>query len=270
MSECLWKTETVDCNEIFSETITDSGVCYTFNGIAANNLYRTENLQGEFAYSSFSEMPIEWFRESGYLSGSDLYAYPERPLGKGMKFGLEISLVSYLFGDNFFCNGPRDGFRVLVHPPDEVPTLDHFSHRVAMRDTMSLTIKPHITETSPSLRYQAHEDRQCFFENERYLRFFKIYNQHNCITECLVNFTYSLCGCVKFSMPRSADMRECDASEIDCYSGAYMKMYAQQVKGENSHPCGCFTACTFLSYDVEISNQPVNVRAYLRAFNYSV
>lgn len=43
--------------------------------------------------------------------------------------------------------------------------------------------------------------RQCFFNNERYLRFFKLYTQANCELECLTNHTLKECSCVKFSMP---------------------------------------------------------------------
>lgn len=43
--------------------------------------------------------------------------------------------------------------------------------------------------------------RQCFFDTERQLRFFKIYTQRNCELECLANFTVKTCGCAKFSMP---------------------------------------------------------------------
>ncbi|XP_055607832.1 sodium channel protein Nach-like [Uranotaenia lowii] len=131
-----------------------------------------------------------------------------------------------------------------------------------------MLIKPKTTTTSRSLRMQPYQDRQCFFENERYLRFFRIYNQHNCIQECMVNFTYNLCGCVKFSMPRSADMRECDASEIGCYSGAYLKMYAQQIGKNISNPCGCLPACMSLSYDVEISSTPMDIGSYVRALGF--
>ncbi|XP_055590900.1 pickpocket protein 28-like [Uranotaenia lowii] len=164
--------------------------------------------------------------------------------------------------------GPRNGYQVLIHPPDEAPTLEHFHYHLALGSSMTLTVKPQLTETAPALRSQRLEHRQCFFESERYLRYFKIYNQHNCMQECLVNFTYKLCGCVKFSMPRSADMRECDASEIDCYSGAYMKMFAREVGGNNDHPCGCLPACTSLSYEVEISSQPYSVQAFVEALGF--
>ncbi|XP_055589907.1 pickpocket protein 28-like [Uranotaenia lowii] len=261
----MWANELYSSNTLWPETITDSGICFTFNAVAAENLYRLENLHNGFSYSGASGESNDWFRESGYRSDSNLDAHPKRALGPGIPFGLWLELFTFLKDEDLFCNGPSNGFKILVHPPDEVPTLDHSHYRLGLGDTMTLTIKPQTTTTSSALRSQSVQHRQCFFENERYLRFFKIYNQHNCIQECLANFTYSLCGCVKFSMPRSVDMRECDASEIDCYSGAHMEMYARTVGKINDHPCGCLPACTSLSYDVEISSQPFDVAATLNA-----
>ncbi|XP_055589371.1 pickpocket protein 28-like [Uranotaenia lowii] len=167
--------------------------------------------------------------------------------------------------DRGWWGGAKTGFKLFVHAPDEAPSLDQFYYGLSLRDSISMMIKPKVTATSQSLRSQPYQDRQCLFENERYLRFFRIYNQHNCIQECMVNFTYDLCGCVKFSMPRSADMRECAPSEISCYSGAYIKMYSQQIGKNTSNPCGCLPACASLSYDVEISNRPVDLESVFRS-----
>ncbi|XP_055590907.1 pickpocket protein 28-like [Uranotaenia lowii] len=193
------------------ETLTDSGVCYTFNSIAAENLYRLESLHKNFKFTNRSKKSNDWSRETGYNSDSNIDAFPERPFGKGLEYGLSLVLYASLFDDNFFCNGPRNGFKIVVHAPDETPTLDHFFYRLGLHDSMSLTISPQISTTSQSLRSLPYQDRHCFFSNERYLRFFKVYNQRNCIDECIVNFTHKMCGCVKFSMPRSPEMRECDA-----------------------------------------------------------
>ncbi|XP_055589372.1 pickpocket protein 28-like [Uranotaenia lowii] len=263
---CRWMNTYINCSKLWSQTITDSGVCFTFNSISVENLYRLENLHREFAYSEVSGMSDDWFRETGYTNNVDMQAYPRRQIGTGLRFGLKAFLLSYMFDDSYYCHGAKTGFKLFVHPPDEAPSFDQFYYHVSLRDSISMMIKPQVTATSQSLRSQPYKDRQCLFENERYLRFFRIYNQHNCIQECMVNFTYDLCGCVKFSMPRSADMRECAPSEISCYSGAYIKMYSQQIGKNTSNPCGCLPACGSLSYDVEISNMPLDILSIFRAY----
>lgn len=85
---------------------------------------------------------------------------------------------------------------------------------------MAITVKPHMITTSHALKNLSPEKylikifkiiflncfisrRQCFFNKERALRFYKVYSQKNCEMECIANFTFAKCGCVKFSMPRN-------------------------------------------------------------------
>lgn len=44
------------------------------------------------------------------------------------------------------------------------------------------------------------KDRRCYFSSERKLKYYKIYNQQNCLNECLIDFTLETCGCVGFHM----------------------------------------------------------------------
>jgi acid-sensing ion channel, other len=43
--------------------------------------------------------------------------------------------------------------------------------------------------------------RQCYFSNERYLKFFNDYTQDNCDLECEANVTIKHCGCLNFNFP---------------------------------------------------------------------
>ncbi|XP_055600122.1 pickpocket protein 28-like isoform X2 [Uranotaenia lowii] len=155
LASWTWEDEYQMSINLWSETITDSGVCFTFNAMAAGNLYRLENLHKDFSYSGASGESNDWFRESGYRSGSNLDANPRRALGPGISFGLRLTLATFVEDDDLFCNGPSNGYKILVHPPDEVPTLDHSHYRLGLGDTMTLTIKPQTTTTSSALRSQS-------------------------------------------------------------------------------------------------------------------
>lgn len=72
---------------------------------------------------------------------------------------------------------------------------------VPLLEEVLISVKPNMITTSENLRHYTPWDRQCYFSDERQLRFFKIYTQRNCELECLSNFTLSQCGCVKFSLP---------------------------------------------------------------------
>ena len=40
--------------------------------------------------------------------------------------------------------------------------------------------------------------RNCYFPDEKELRFFKAYSQENCLKECMSNATFEVCGCKEY------------------------------------------------------------------------
>lgn len=112
------------------------------------------------------------------------------------------------------------------------------------------------TYNKPSCR------RRCYFNDERPLRFFRTYSANNCFLECIANFTLAKCNCVKFSMPRTADTKVCDASKIECYFNIYQDMYQHKISnalaGRSENRCNCLPPCNSLEYDVEMSQFPFN------------
>ncbi|KAJ8937726.1 hypothetical protein NQ314_011746 [Rhamnusium bicolor] len=69
-------------------------------------------------------------------------------------------------------------------------------------DQISLTaVTPDITTTSDTIKSYAPLKRNCYFPNEKSLKYFKVYAQQNCQIECKTNYTLNKCGCVNFYMP---------------------------------------------------------------------
>lgn len=62
-------------------------------------------------------------------------------------------------------------------------------------------LKPNMLRTNKDLRTYDPLGRQCYYETERYLRFFRVYTQRNCEMECITNYTVSKCGCSAFYLP---------------------------------------------------------------------
>lgn len=73
--------------------------------------------------------------------------------------------------------------------------------QVAPSEIAEFSIKATQITTSDGLRGYEPSKRQCFFNSDRQLRFFKVYTQNNCEEECLANFTKQECGCARFFMP---------------------------------------------------------------------
>lgn len=62
-------------------------------------------------------------------------------------------------------------------------------------------LKPNMLRTNNALRTYDPIGRQCYYEEERYLRFFRVYTQRNCEMECITNYTVTKCGCSAFYLP---------------------------------------------------------------------
>ncbi|XP_055622255.1 pickpocket protein 28-like [Toxorhynchites rutilus septentrionalis] len=266
---CFWKGSIVPCNSIFSLTLTDTGVCYTFNAIAADQLFKKKNLQKEYNYSTAHLNSANWTMERGYRHKSDIHSYPFRPLGSGFESGLIVGLNARTKDVEYFCESMLSGFKVSIHSPDELPTFEYQFYRLSHLESLILTVIPELTFSSRRLRKYPPEIRQCYFSGERQLRYFKVYNRNNCLAECIGNLTIRECGCVKFSTPRSSDVRVCDASEVVCYTMAAYKVFTGLLQsksdGEWGEVCDCLPACANLQYDVEISQMAFDSRAFSRA-----
>lgn len=145
-----------------------------------------------------------WNLEEGYNRKIEVdpETYPYRVFGAGARLGLFALLRLYEQHLEYLCRGPVQGFKITLHTPGEVPQVSKHYFRVPYLQEVLVAVRPNMITTSDGLRHYEPNRRQCFFDSERYLRFFNVYTQRNCELECLSNFTKIECGCVKFSMPR--------------------------------------------------------------------
>lgn len=140
-----------------------------------------------------------WSLDNGYESKTVLEnEYPNRVFSRKSKT-LTMDIL-HLDSDAGSHCGEGDGFNVaLTIPGDTVKRLDLIY--IEMNQMVYILIKPKLIITSEKLRSYSPNERQCFFDSERRLRFFKIYTQNNCETECLANYTKQECGCTRYSFP---------------------------------------------------------------------
>lgn len=147
---------------------------------------------------------IYWYPEKGYdeshANGNEKL-YPHRSHGIGLRAGFRTTLLILNYTTDFLCSGPILGFKVMIHRPDEIPQISKNYFHVPAKTDILIAVKPNLFTTDEHLIKYSPDQRQCFFDTEQKLRFFKHYNQRNCELECLANFTKSECGCVPFYMP---------------------------------------------------------------------
>lgn len=141
-----------------------------------------------------------WSHEYGYgrVSEDD---YPIRMFNAKDSHALILYLGLFKSDLDNLCPGRIKGFRVILAEPNETSNIRRRTFRVALLEQVELLIKPKWVTTSDGLRSYRPNRRGCYFDSEQHLRFFKHYTMHNCMEECLANFTLMQCDCVKFSMP---------------------------------------------------------------------
>lgn len=61
-----------------------------------------------------------------------------------------------------------------------------------------IQIIPRVKKISSDLKLRSLDIRKCYLHNERKLFIFKFYSQKNCDSECIINETISMCGCMSF------------------------------------------------------------------------
>ncbi|XP_052873201.1 pickpocket protein 28-like [Anopheles cruzii] len=266
---CVWKNRQVNCSELFKPTLTESGICYTFNGMSAEELLRTDQFHQEFEHLGETRSAANWTMEDGYHPRVGVSTYPRRVLSAGAQSGMLIFLKTDKADMDFLCGNSFQGYQVQLHSPNTCPQISTQNIRVPLNHAFQVRVEPFMITTTAAVRSYSVDNRLCYYSHERYLRFFAIYTKRSCEVECLANFTLYLCGCVHFSMPRPAGVRICGLGKKKCVEEAEIYLQEQAMGGAvesgGSIPrvlssCRCLPSCTFLQYNAEISQSPFEWR----------
>ncbi|KAL1122049.1 hypothetical protein AAG570_003455 [Ranatra chinensis] len=266
---CKWKNNVFqNCSTLFTPIITEDGLCYTFNMLDASELFRRPA-----ANQMFESRPKSngWSLEKGYEPGTPRETYPNRALDAGTSAGLFIVLKAISADFDYYCRGPIQGFKILLHNPAEIPSVGERYFRAPMKQEVLVGISPEIMKTNEGLRsYDAHV-RQCYFPSERHLSHFNVYTQQNCDLECLTNFTLKACGCVAFHMPRDNGTPICGAGSKECMLDAKdnlrnKDLHFSYTKSEET-ACDCLPACSSLQYDAAISQADYDWISVIKAYS---
>ncbi|XP_050080483.1 pickpocket protein 28-like [Anopheles maculipalpis] len=274
---CMWSFNFRPCEALWARKVTENGICYSFNMLSSAELYTADQefrerevnpdvkKRGLRSFHASRMQSTGWTMENGYTFGEDLLAYPRRTASGGFKGGAIVLMKAHQKNREYICSGALQGYKITIHPPDEFPRLSEYHIRVPPMQAVSIIVKPRLLTTQKNLHRYPHTKRQCFFADERKLRFFRVYNEQNCEFECLTNYTLATCGCVTFAMPRENTTRVCSAHEKRCYKSAVTRLMEldEMSLDTGQEMCDCLPACTTIKYDVELSNDWLNLDAML-------
>lgn len=137
---CKFRNKQEFCKDYFEEILTDEGLCFTFNMVNDEELYREEYEQNKNSKNinhwlitnpsyrisaDFRKrnrtLPSSWSLDSGYEQNinDEMHVYPYRVFGAGARAGLFVLLRLYEQNLDYICKGPVQGFKILLHQPGE-------------------------------------------------------------------------------------------------------------------------------------------------------
>lgn len=147
--------------------------------------------------------------------------FPRRVSACGYVTALEV-LVNSDPDDYLATQIAAIGHRVLIHNSYHFPDWSINNILTEKGINCLIGITPSITYSTNNIPGIDIEKRNCIFNNESELHNFVDYNFHNCMTECRMNLTRNLCGCIPFYYHHESGTypktRICTFRDIKCLS----------------------------------------------------
>ncbi|XP_025415309.1 pickpocket protein 28 [Sipha flava] len=262
---CLWANNPKDCSELFNPSLTDEGICCSFNKVKSDYIFRNPK-DISYLNVTFPNPSANWTPENGYPPNTPAEFIPWRPWGAGNHLGLTLVLDAEI--EEYYCSSEVSyGFKIMLHSPVETPKISSFGSFVSPGRETSIEIHPTVGMATPALANIEKEKRQCVYSAEKQLRFYRTYTQRNCIMECEANFTLMFCQCAMYYMPKDNYSRICGKKDEECsdkaklamelrYSSALMNMN-KLLNGTHLPNCTCLPGCHWIGYNKVQSSSPL-------------
>lgn len=153
-----WSTSNTT-NGHYAVTLTEEGICMTYNSINANLIFRNETVDpkflAEYQLISSTIEPRFWSMGQGYDSNRlELDNYPLRMYDMEKENGYTIFVNTkkdVLTNVDTFCLENPMNIKIALHHPAEVISRDFFV--IPFNESGNLLVKPQITKASEGLKY---------------------------------------------------------------------------------------------------------------------
>ncbi|XP_057370231.1 pickpocket protein 28-like [Daphnia carinata] len=223
--DCSWLGLTEPCMHYFSFLPTDDGMCCTFNG-------------GNY-FDTILDIDSKPRHEPLQVSGN------------GYRMGLTLVLDADL-DDTSVTSGKFDGFKVLLHSPEEFPDVSHRGFVIGLGTETFVAVKATTSFYADEVARQVSPNkRQCYVEGEKKLKYFQRYSRSACSVECDTQMMEDRCHCRPFFFKGDNRTKLCEINAYSCISEVYEDIHSRgDYCGE---VCNCLPPCSDTWYEPEIS-----------------
>lgn len=212
-----------NCESEFKQNLLDEGFCYTFNMLSKEQILRPGIIYN--------------------ISSSDR-KHPYKVYDSHEK--LELVMHSYQEFNHPECDFE---FAIYIHNPTDLPWEETNKHKfkVSKSSDVSVSIRPTIIKTDANLKKYKTDHRNCFFEDEHPLKYFKKYSKKNCDLECFAEEVEKICNCLPSWLPRLPTTPLCNLTQtIFCVRNI------QTFSTKRNKDCNCLSDCNSVTYEVKI------------------
>ena len=176
LQHCSWAGRTVNCSSIFTPTITDLGICCSFN---LQQSLRQANCPGKGEARDFPCLVKE-------LQGEDSGEVKTATVGTDM--GLKVVLDQHSNLDSpQTLHEPGHGFKVFLGQPGSFPLLGQDALLLAPGQHHQLRVAATVVTSTEAVANLQPSTRNCLFPWERALVHHTTYSQATCLFECALH-----------------------------------------------------------------------------------
>lgn len=226
------------------------GICYVWNMADPKDIFNDFNNFDEFFYVKKISPKLQWTPEKGFETQNA--EFPERAR-KAFLQDLFTIVKRFNLSENCKRKLEISPPQIIFHLPTEFPTRSHEMLDSKSEDSVNLhyILNLKSLRTNKYLRKFSPHHRKCFFEDERKLKFFKIYSKTHCEIECEYNRILKTCGCSNLFTFKEKSVRFCNTSNDDrCLEDEMRTENLNQSK--SMLPCDCYPACNSVKYSFEV------------------
>ena len=168
LQTCHWRGKLVNCSSLFTPTITDQGVCCSFN--MQQNLME-EDCSSEEGGRKFSCLVKELQQEGA--EGQEVWK-----ASVGADMGLQLVLDQHSNLDSLqTLHEPCQGLKVLIGQPKAFPLLGQDSLLLAPGQSHNIRLGATVITSTDAVASLHPTDRGCLFPSERSLQYHSFYSQ---------------------------------------------------------------------------------------------
>lgn len=108
---CQWANNPKICSELFNPSLTDEGICCSFNKVKSDYIFRNPKDLSDLNVT-FPNPSANWTPENGYPPNTPAEYTPWRPWGAGNHLGLTLVLDAEI-GEYYCSSEVSYGFKVI-------------------------------------------------------------------------------------------------------------------------------------------------------------